>query len=431
VAYQYVQDGYFSNNGYIYQDILIDWGTKTIFVPRVAMVSIQTVPTQIYRLDLNDFRLRLKDLEDDEAGMAYPDTHNHNTTVEVGGVSLARVIEIINGYTVTFEDGQYAVNLVGANSNVGDVVNVNQVSVRSANSAGLTDVEIQRKISFGGEVYLDTVNGTPGTAYPIGTQARPALTLDQALTIAAANGVREIVGNSQILVFPGQDVSNIKIRGVSTNCVVVMLPGSICANLLLEDCVITGDFGGNTDVIVRKSIVGDVVNFNGVMDSCLFTLATVGIAPGKQLTIGIGGSLVPGNAGHPLIDMNAGQDTQLIVSDWFGGIEVLNCDTPSSSASMNISAGKVTLNSSVSDGDIVVRGVATVIDNSTGGNVTDQTVNSIGIRLEENGALVPQNLADIAQAVWAESTGDNQTPGSFGEQLGRKVLTVAKFIGLR
>ncbi|NOR65437.1 MAG: hypothetical protein GQ468_05405 [Candidatus Scalindua sp.] len=31
----------------------------------------------------------------------------------------------------------YAVRMVGANSNLGDVVNVNQVSIRTANSAGL------------------------------------------------------------------------------------------------------------------------------------------------------------------------------------------------------------------------------------------------------------------------------------------------------
>jgi hypothetical protein len=38
---------------------------------------------------------------------------------------------------VTFEDGQYAVNLVGANSNIPDKTNVNQVSVRAFNTAGL------------------------------------------------------------------------------------------------------------------------------------------------------------------------------------------------------------------------------------------------------------------------------------------------------
>lgn len=118
----------------------MDWVLKIISVSKVDMVLVQSNPTEIYELDIDIFRLALKGLEESVAGMIYPQTHNHVTPVNVGGVSLARVVELTNGYTVTFEDGQYAVNLVGANSNVGDKVNVNQVSVRSANSAGLVEV---------------------------------------------------------------------------------------------------------------------------------------------------------------------------------------------------------------------------------------------------------------------------------------------------
>lgn len=119
--------------------ITIDWGTLVINVPKADTTLIQAIPTEIRELNLNTFRLALKDLEDSEEGMTYPVTHNHNPPVVVGGVTLARVIEITNGYTILFEDGQYAVNLVGANSNISDVTIVNQVSIRSANSAGLTE----------------------------------------------------------------------------------------------------------------------------------------------------------------------------------------------------------------------------------------------------------------------------------------------------
>jgi len=121
--------------------VSITWGTKVINVPKADLTLIQPSP-EIRELDLDWFRLQLKDLEDDEAGMPFPDTHEHNTEVTVAGVTLSRVIKIINGYTVTFEDGQYAVNLAGANSNVADVANVNQVSLRSFNTAGLITVEI-------------------------------------------------------------------------------------------------------------------------------------------------------------------------------------------------------------------------------------------------------------------------------------------------
>jgi len=120
--------------------ISVNWPTRIISVPKADTVLVQASP-EIRSLDLNVLRLRLKDLEDDEEGIPWPDTHRHNTTTTISGVTLARVVEVINGYTITFEDGQYAVNLYGANSNVSDVVNVNQVSVRSANSAGLIQVE--------------------------------------------------------------------------------------------------------------------------------------------------------------------------------------------------------------------------------------------------------------------------------------------------
>lgn len=104
------------------------------------MTVLQSVPFYVYALDIDVFRLALKDKEDSIEGMVFESTHTHNTEVPLGNLVLSRVVQLINGYTVTFEDGQYAVDLVGANSNIGDKVNLNQVSVRSYNSGGLITV---------------------------------------------------------------------------------------------------------------------------------------------------------------------------------------------------------------------------------------------------------------------------------------------------
>lgn len=117
--------------------ISIDWDDKIIYVPKADTTLIQLSPFELRELDADVFRLALKDLEAGVDGMIYLDTHKHNTEVVLGGVTYARFIEIINGYTITFEDGQYAVSIVGANTNIGDVTNLNQVSIRTANSAGL------------------------------------------------------------------------------------------------------------------------------------------------------------------------------------------------------------------------------------------------------------------------------------------------------
>ena len=112
--------------------ISIDWGTRIIYIPKADLDPVTGTGS-------------LYDLEDSEAGMPFPDTHLHNTEVTVAGVTFARTLEIINGYSITFEDGQYTVRLIGSNNNFFDVenniLNQNQVQIISGNSAGLQKVE--------------------------------------------------------------------------------------------------------------------------------------------------------------------------------------------------------------------------------------------------------------------------------------------------
>jgi hypothetical protein len=115
--------------------ISIDWGTTFIIhVPKADLTPLGGV---LYGLDVDAFRLELKDLEDDEAGMPFPDTHRHNTEVTLSGVTYARFVEILDPYTVEFEDGLYTVLATGANHNIADKKVLNQVSLITQNSAGL------------------------------------------------------------------------------------------------------------------------------------------------------------------------------------------------------------------------------------------------------------------------------------------------------
>lgn len=118
--------------------------TKVISIPKADLTLISGT---IYSLDSNQFRLDLKDWEDSEYGMAMPTTHNHNTEVTIAGITYARTIEIINGYSLEFEDGQYTVIIEGSNNNFHDVLNgilvQNQVQVIPTNSAGLQIVETE------------------------------------------------------------------------------------------------------------------------------------------------------------------------------------------------------------------------------------------------------------------------------------------------
>ena len=142
--------------------ISIDWGTKVISVPQSYLTHIAGV---YYEMDVDQFRLDLKDLEDSVEGMPFLDTHEHFPDVTVGGVTLAPVVRIINGYTVTFENGAYSVTLKAANNNILDALNFNNVSVSSTNSAGLqvytsgSGVTEQDKLDIADRVLDETLAG--------------------------------------------------------------------------------------------------------------------------------------------------------------------------------------------------------------------------------------------------------------------------------
>lgn len=117
--------------------ITINWATKIINVPKADLTDLGG---NLYELDVDAFRLTLKEIEEEAEGIIFPNTHSHNTQVTLSGVTYARTFEIINGYTIEFENGQYTVKCVGANHNIADVKVVNSVSLIIGNSAGLISV---------------------------------------------------------------------------------------------------------------------------------------------------------------------------------------------------------------------------------------------------------------------------------------------------
>lgn len=117
--------------------VSIDHVTNIITIEQLDMTLVQSSPFDIYELDLDVLHNTLRTLEANEESTIYPRTHDHNTVVTIGGLVLARVVVILDPYTLTFEDGVYAVQFVGANTNLIDKTNLNNVSFREGNTAGL------------------------------------------------------------------------------------------------------------------------------------------------------------------------------------------------------------------------------------------------------------------------------------------------------
>jgi hypothetical protein len=343
--------------------ISVDCGTQIITVPKADTALVSIGPPEIRQLDLDSFRLVLKDLEDGVAGMPFLDTHTSNAPVTVGGVTLARVLEIINGYTVTFEDGQYAVNLVGANSNVADVANVNQVSIRSANSAGLTFSEQINNQSFNGFVWIDTTGGLPGILFPRGTPTDPVDNWPDAKSIADNLGIESFKLRHTLLVPASSPVDGYSFEGTNILDSVFVFQGGTSDALTLTNLTVAGAMGTGF-VFVRQCLTGALTDFEGALVECVVNdTITLSSSPSSSNDTSFL-NCTSGYPGDTSFTLNCNGTTGGVqFRNWSGGMTITNW-SGGGNMSIDLSQGKVTLDATCTAGTILIRGVGEVVDNS-------------------------------------------------------------------
>lgn len=118
----------------------VNWNTTTFSVPQA---DLALVGGTLYEMDTEVvFRQGVNAIMASEEGIVFEDPIDHNTQYTVAGVTYARKVEMINGYSLEFTpNSQWTVRYTGSNNNLFDVENgvltQNQVQVISNNSAGL------------------------------------------------------------------------------------------------------------------------------------------------------------------------------------------------------------------------------------------------------------------------------------------------------
>lgn len=347
--------------------ISIDWATFTISVPRADLTLIQATPTEIRELNLNTFRTELKAIEASPIGMGFPKILDHYTAVQVGGIELAHVMILLAPYTVTFEDGQYAVNLTHANSNVGDRINVNQVSVRSANSAGLVQTKEIEYTAFAGAVHIDPINGVAGTIYPAGTAYRPVNNLADALLIAEFRGFMTLFVHGALTLQNGDNISNFTIEGagVSFNVArttITMEQGCVTSNVMFKNCKVQGYQGGECEF--HFCLIGAIDNTHCQFHDCKMS-GPVKLHNGNWTQ----------NHFTDLKDCYSGVDwyhvdynnspINQIYMNFSGGIRISNMTDSRADLLIQMDAGIVWLDSTCTGGNVTIRGIGTLINEST------------------------------------------------------------------
>ena len=352
-----------------------------INVPKTYGTLLQTTPTEIRQLNLDQFRQDLNDLMDDPEGMPYPTNHFHTAPLTISGVTLARVVEILDPYVVEFEDGQYNVNITGGNSNIADKTIKNQVGVNTANSAGLQDPFALQAAAFFNRISVDTTSAFSGTSFPTGTRGFPVNNLDDAKIIADQRGIAvlNIIGTATISAIDLSD--NYVIEGDSRGASsITILESAEVSGLELRNLTVAGDLDGLS--MLTNCSVGTITGFCGTMQSC-------GISGPVTLDGSMGAmtsefifcySEVAGGgaAAFPYIDLGGDTSCNLVVRGWNGGLGLRNNSRQTLAASLDFASGRITIDSDISHGDITVRGSAEIFDNSTSSTtVNDKTLEAL------------------------------------------------------
>lgn len=148
--------------------ISMHWPTRVITVPKLDTVLVQLAPFELRALDVDVFRLALKLLEESEEGIVHPDTHEHRSSYNIGTNVEPRAVIIINGYTVTFEDGSWAADIINGKNNVLDALNLNNVQVRTDNTGSVPGLPADLVLALNELYTLAGLRlGTPSTL-PVG-----------------------------------------------------------------------------------------------------------------------------------------------------------------------------------------------------------------------------------------------------------------------
>lgn len=398
--------------------ISVTWGTKVIYVPQSYLTFLGG---SLYQLDLNQFRLDLKNLEDSEEGMPFPDTHTHNTEVVLSGITYARIIEIINGYTVEFEDGQYSVSCTGANHNLAEVKVANQVSLIVNNAAGLITMPAIEFSSFEGAVHIDATSSVTGTVFPTGTPQQPVNNLADALLIAQTRGFTALHVIGDFTFGATDDIDGFDIVGEGYGGTdITVISGCSTIDTRFQECTVQGAMNGVTNLEDVHIHTNGITNFSpGHILRTVFE-GNVSLTGTGDLHVLDCWSGVPGHE-HPDIDMGGATGPGLGVRNWHGGLGIENL-SGARDISIDMGSGQVHLHPTVTDGTFVIRGIAKLTDESSGLADVDST-NLINTLVYDLLGVTGENIK------WTAITHDsnkNMTGATLTQYTDKTLVTVRK-----
>ncbi|MGI9317644.1 MAG: hypothetical protein ACR2QW_09955, partial [bacterium] len=227
------------------------------------------------------------------------------------------------------------------------------ISKASASSATTQESQDIQYASFNGGVSVDLIGGTSGVEFPTGTERQPVDNFDDALTIAQERGFLTFYVLGDATIDSGNDYTDYRFIGQGQNLSTFTLnPAALFTNATFQEATCTGTLDGDSHI--EDCIIQSLTFVSGVIENCILDSGTITLGGSQTAHFINCASGVPG-ASTPIIDLGgSGQD--LALRNYNGGIELRN-KTGADNVSIDMNSGHIILDSTVTSGVIICRGV--------------------------------------------------------------------------
>jgi hypothetical protein len=370
-----------------------------------------------------------------------------------GSKALGATYFMRNGWKIRPYEGDHTLTINGnlycedgSSPFVKTVGNFNVFVISAVSS--LVDATIQQlpEIEHGmyqNQVTIDVINGVPGSAYPIGTPQNPVNNLADAKAIAVLRGLLKLYIIGPFTVQAGESISGYTLLGTGPeNTFTSLASGCTTAKTDFQNMSVSGRQNGETHY--HSCDIGELSNVHCQFERCRL-IGPMHMHPNAADTTVLYECYTGDIAGAEFVlDMN-NSPVHMSFNAFYGKMRIINMNKATAGIiTINMGAGKITIDASCTTGTIKIRGTGEVIDESTGTIVdNDVTVSlltaaisgmsssgSTGLTTEEHAQLMGLNNVDIAaliDGIWNKTLPNGVTVQDY---ITYKLLTTNKFIGL-
>lgn len=391
--------------------LLLEWSTKIITVPKTELTLVSGTH---YTITVDYWWQLLREANYDAEGMVFDTMYNSIAPTS----STPRIVEVVNGYTVQFENGLYSVEFINGNTNFRDVEIKNTVSVGTNNTTGFIDPTfLEAGLFTGGLIVVDVINGVSGTDKTpqggiIGTSQTPSNNFIDAKTIAVNRGLRDfLIINSATIVSVDFSVGY-NFVGTTPFVQLTLATSADMTNCSMTNLTVVGELDGLN--VVTRCTIGPVTNLSGFIEKCAFT-STASIS-GPTFVFECYSQVT--GTGHPIFSVG---NNDIGLRDCHGSFGF--ADMTGGVHTIQIEGGRAVLYPTCIGGDVFLRGTPyEITDNSNGTSVVDQTESKKIIEMSQlqgldiNNPMTVTPSSRVAGDIDLAITGDGSTTSTVTRQ---------------